>query len=564
MVLSKKLTEKLKSALKYIIYQIIEIGIGGGFGFLLGAIIDNYFRNQPAGEYALSFTFLGIIIAIVHRNWRIIGKYLKTQFPSFFKKHENNQKPNKVPEGVDHTPDSDRTEEKKYAATFIPNKEQNELSEDEATKPESTVKIREEPFTHEDEILFEEFKEKHDFVAHSHAMLKVFITIKKFAKTKTTVLITGEPGTGKELVAKAVYNESKRDKKPFVIANCGAIPEKTIESTLFGFVDNYFPNIPKGKNGFFTEADGGTIFLDEIGDLPKDVQVKLLRVLESGEFNIVGDPNQTKVDVRVIAATNRDLEKRILENEFRGDFYSRVNECSIQMPPLSNRKNDVPQIAVKLFQSCLEDTLELDSNDDIQKLKQPFMENPKTFEVLKEKKWKYNVRTLKSHIKNVVVEIGEDLPSISLSDFKKVLNDSSYNFKQQKDSEAEDNIFRDRKYEEALTKYIESDYVLKDAAEKLGVHRDTETSRVNSAVLRVAHHVNFDLSKMPNILNEHGIIFQEEDTEALINNMTEILVKIIKQTIKKRDRKAYKPEDENLYLALIENRQDLVDKAKNK
>ena len=217
---------------------------------------------------------------------------------------------------------------------------QNKLSEEELTKPESTVKIREEPFTPEDEKLFEEFKEKHKFVAHSHAMLTVFKQIKKAAKTKITVIITGESGTGKELVAKAIHDESNRKNEPFISRHCGAIPKNLIDVTLFGCIAGFITGVPEAKDGLFTAADGGTLFLDEFGDLAQETQDKLLKVLEYGKITIGGKQTEDDVNVKVIVATNKNLKKLIDDGDLREDLHFRVNNYPIQLPPISERKNE--------------------------------------------------------------------------------------------------------------------------------------------------------------------------------------------------------------------------------
>ncbi|MBS1515656.1 MAG: sigma-54-dependent Fis family transcriptional regulator [Bacteroidetes bacterium] len=165
--------------------------------------------------------------------------------------------------------------------------------------------------------------------------------IKQVAPTDVTVLITGESGTGKEVVAKEIHNASKRKDKPYIIVNCGAIPEGIIESELFGHKKGSFTGAIEDRKGYFETADKGTIFLDEIGEMPLGTQVKLLRVLETGEFLPVGGSKPIKVDVRVIAATNRDLAQEVVSRNFREDLYYRLRSINIYIPPLRERKSDV-------------------------------------------------------------------------------------------------------------------------------------------------------------------------------------------------------------------------------
>lgn len=166
-------------------------------------------------------------------------------------------------------------------------------------------------------------------------------TIKQVAPTNISVLITGESGTGKEVAATLIHNHSNRKTKPLITVNCGAIPEGIIESELFGHQKGAFTGAIESREGYFEMADGGTIFLDEIGDMPLLTQVKLLRVLETGEFMRVGGNKTIKVDVRVIAATNKDLAQEVLEKNFREDLYFRLRSINLHIPPLRERKGDI-------------------------------------------------------------------------------------------------------------------------------------------------------------------------------------------------------------------------------
>ncbi|MCX6162641.1 MAG: sigma-54 dependent transcriptional regulator, partial [Ignavibacteriae bacterium] len=166
-------------------------------------------------------------------------------------------------------------------------------------------------------------------------------TIKQVAPTNISVLITGESGTGKEVTANALHLLSRRADKPFIIVNCGAIPEGIIESELFGHNKGAFTGAIETRAGYFEMADKGTIFLDEIGDMPLSTQVKILRVLESGEFMKVGGSKYVSVDVRVIAATNRNLERDVANKSFREDLFFRLKSINIHIPPLRERKSDV-------------------------------------------------------------------------------------------------------------------------------------------------------------------------------------------------------------------------------
>jgi two-component system response regulator PilR (NtrC family) len=181
-----------------------------------------------------------------------------------------------------------------------------------------------------------------NIIGVSPAMTKLKQTIRTVASTQSTVLIYGESGTGKELVARAVHICSPRATEPFVSINCGAFPETLLESELFGYVKGAFTGANQNKRGLFEVADGGTIFLDEIGEMTLAMQVKLLRVLQERCLRPVGGTGEIAIDVRVIAATNRDLEKQVSENNFREDLYYRLNVIPIVVPPLRDRREDLP------------------------------------------------------------------------------------------------------------------------------------------------------------------------------------------------------------------------------
>ena len=181
-----------------------------------------------------------------------------------------------------------------------------------------------------------------EMVGRSAAMEALFAQIAKVAPTRTRVLITGESGTGKELIARAIHRESPLRDKPFVKVNCAAIPPELIESELFGHERGAFTGATARKKGLFELADGGTIFLDEVGDMILSAQAKVLRVLQSGEFNRVGGEQTLKADVRVVAATNRDLQAAVASGQFREDLYFRLNVVPLRAPALRERAEDMP------------------------------------------------------------------------------------------------------------------------------------------------------------------------------------------------------------------------------
>jgi len=264
----------------------------------------------------------------------------------------------------------------------------------------------------QNQYLQEEIKVNHNFdeiISKSKKFHKVLIQVEQVASTDATVLILGESGTGKELIARALHNISKRSKRPLIKVNCAALPANLIESELFGHEKGAFTGATEKKIGRFELADSGTIFLDEIGDLPIDLQAKLLRVLQEGEFERLGNSKTIKVDVRVIAATNRNLEQAIEKKEFREDLYYRLNVFPIISPPLRDRKEDIP-LLVHHFCKKYEPKIGRRISDIPQA----------TIDRLMSYHWPGNIRELENIIERALIlssgeklEIGEWLPQAS-------------------------------------------------------------------------------------------------------------------------------------------------------
>ncbi len=203
-------------------------------------------------------------------------------------------------------------------------------------------------------VLLKEYSEASGLVGHSHKMIELYKQIALVAPSRSTVLITGESGTGKELVARALHRNGPRSQAAFVAVNCGAITETLLESELFGHIKGSFTGATADKRGLFEEANAGTIFLDEIGETSLAVQVKLLRVLQEGEMRRVGSARPVRVDVRVLAATNRDLEREVKEGRFREDLYYRLSVVALRVPALRERTEDLPLLAANALRQARE------------------------------------------------------------------------------------------------------------------------------------------------------------------------------------------------------------------
>ena len=241
-------------------------------------------------------------------------------------------------------------------------------------------------------LLKEESLKRFQMIGISEPIRKIYKFIEKIAQTNTNVLITGESGVGKELVARAIHNKSNRQMESFIKINCAAIPETLIESELFGYEKGAFTDAKGQKKGKLEIAHQGTLLLDEVGDLGLSAQAKLLRFLQEGEFERLGANKTIRVDVRVIAATNKNLPKAIEQKNFREDLYYRLNVISIFVPPLRERKEDIPVLADYFLEKCC-------TENGISKKNL----TPDAMEFLKNLPWKGNVRELENLIARVVI-----------------------------------------------------------------------------------------------------------------------------------------------------------------
>jgi two-component system response regulator AtoC len=254
-----------------------------------------------------------------------------------------------------------------------------------------------------------DLKHKDDWtplVGSSPAMLEVYKLVARVAEGKSTVLLQGESGTGKELIARAIHMNSPRREKPFLPVNCGALPDTLLESEMFGYEKGAFTGAVGMKTGLFEAANGGTLFLDEIGEMGQPLQVKLLRVMQEQEVRRVGGTGSVKVDVRIIAATNRSLEQLVKEGKFRDDLFYRLNVVRITLPSLTERQEDIPMLAHHFLQKCGAGALQVVRGI-----------HPDAMVLLKQYRWPGNVRELENAIERAMslshgpLLMPEDLPA---------------------------------------------------------------------------------------------------------------------------------------------------------
>jgi len=240
---------------------------------------------------------------------------------------------------------------------------------------------------------------EHSIIGNSQGIRDVFGVVEKAARSDSTVMIFGESGTGKELIARALHQNSKRESKPFIAVNCGAIPHELLESELFGYEKGSFTGASHTRIGRLELANEGTVFLDEIGDMPAALQVKLLRVLAEQEIDRLGGSKPVKVNVRFITATHRNIEDAIKEGKFREDLYYRLNIIPIFIPPLRDRKSDIPLLVQNFLKKCNE-------NQD----QQAKVISDETIQILTNYSWPGNIRELGNFIERMVVlSVGDNI-----------------------------------------------------------------------------------------------------------------------------------------------------------
>jgi len=317
--------------------------------------------------------------------------------------------------------------------------------------------LRQKALQRENLLLRREIERHYDLshiIGESPEIKKIINEVKKIASAKSNVLLLGETGTGKELIARAIHFGSPRAERPFIPINCSAIPENLLESELFGHVRGAFTGAVTSKKGLFEEANGGTVFLDEIGDLSPSLQAKLLRVLEEQEIRPIGSNQTTKVDIRFISATNKDLAMLVKEGRFREDLYYRINVITIQLPPLRERGNDVELLARFFVQKYSKEHGKNVNKIDNEALK-----------LLKAYHWPGNIRELQNIIERAVL-VSED-EVIKKEHLPEVLFDK-------KDSFFEEALQRKLSIEDYTKAFIltyQNQYTEQQLAEMLGITR---------------------------------------------------------------------------------------------
>jgi len=321
----------------------------------------------------------------------------------------------------------------------------------------------------ENQYLREKLSQKYNFnniIGKNRKMLELFDLIKDIAKTNSTVLITGESGTGKELIANAIHFNSERIKKPFVKVNCAVLAENLLESELFGHVKGAFTGAIRDKLGRFELAHGGTIFLDEIGDISANMQLKLLRVLQEGEFERVGGTETLKVDVRILAATNQDLGEMMRKGQFRQDLYYRLNVIPLEVPPLRERKDDIPLLVTHFldkFNKQFNKTIDV-INDD-------------AMDCLQNYGWQGNIRELENLLERAIVL--NKTGKLTIKDFPGYMIREEMPMDVEIDTDSTLTDMVDVYERQIILKALrENNFNKLRTAEKLGIHRSTFMSKL--------------------------------------------------------------------------------------
>ena len=336
------------------------------------------------------------------------------------------------------------------------------------------------------EQTLDEIRNKIQIIGQSPSFLRAMKRIRDYARTDFPVLITGESGTGKDLVARALHNLSSRKEKPFVVQNCSAIPKTLLESELFGYKKGAFTGATENKTGLLMAANGGTVFLDEIGDMSLELQARLLRVIQNNEIKLLGESNTRKINVRIISATNKDLVEAVKEKTFREDLFYRLNVLPLHLPPLRVRKNDIP-LLLNFF--IKRESLEL-------RIPQKRISRD-ALEYLVKYKWEGNIRELENFVKytlstvdDVIVNVNDIPEHIKKNEFNppsptesvSVLGETRISGNEPSPEKAETQ-FADYSWEALEREYVKyllnkNNWVVTRAAGDAGINRSTFDSRM--------------------------------------------------------------------------------------
>jgi len=298
-------------------------------------------------------------------------------------------------------------------------------------------------------------------IGRSKELQKVLHIVEKVAPYKTTCLVSGESGTGKELFAKAIHELSPRSKHPLIVVNCGAIPANLLESELFGHVRGAFTGATMTREGLFEKAQNGTIFLDEVGELPLDMQVKLLRAIQEEEISRVGDSRAIKLDIRIIAATNRSLDDEVEEGRFRQDLHSRINVVNILIPPLRDRMDDLPWL-VDHFVKKFSDKLEKKVNGYTKE----------ALGMMQNYDWPSNIRELENVLEQTIVLL-DDGKEIDTGDLPLFMERRGYERRNRFRQESLDKKLSINDYTKAFVVHFQDQHTEKELAEFLGITTKT-------------------------------------------------------------------------------------------
>jgi transcriptional regulator with PAS, ATPase and Fis domain len=332
------------------------------------------------------------------------------------------------------------------------------------TDPNLQLKNKIIPIKIQSQVIFK------DIIGRGPAMQKIFRIVEKVADSDTTIMLNGETGTGKGLIARAIHLASSRKDKPFVQINCGATPEGLLESEFFGYRRGAFTGATSDKPGKFEMAKGGTIFLDEIGDMSADLQVKVLRVLEEGEFERVGGNETIKTDARIIAATHRDLEEEVQKRNFREDLFYRLYVIPIMLPTLKERKGDIPYLVSYFLEEFSQ-----------KKESVPTRVSEEAMKILTNYSWPGNVRELRNLIERLVVlNEGEEITPDNLPE--KLKNESAQQTRRRVDVDGEGISFNTAvsEFEKALiiSALEKTNWVKNKAAQLLKIKRTTLVEKI--------------------------------------------------------------------------------------